>query len=135
MQDVHMNRYVQVHNVIFLKCNFVARNKTESEFYWNIKDCRNNTRSHFLLFEGKIWNPCPNGILFDIWLKLYNPSTLNIDLILWHTQLIVCALCSKMLNHALNNGLYLSLFKLIPMPHTLNFVGVGLFKFHIWILK
>ena len=24
--------------------------------------------------------------------KLYIPSTLNIDLILWHTQLIVCAL-------------------------------------------
>ena len=24
-------------------------------------------------------------------LKLYIPSTLNIDLILWHTQLIVCA--------------------------------------------
>jgi hypothetical protein len=23
--------------------------------------------------------------------KLYIPSTLNIDLILWHTQLIVCA--------------------------------------------
>ena len=24
--------------------------------------------------------------------KLYFPSTLNIDLILWHTQLIVCAM-------------------------------------------
>ena len=23
--------------------------------------------------------------------KLYIPSTLNIDLVLWHTQLIVCA--------------------------------------------
>ena len=23
--------------------------------------------------------------------KLYTPSTLNIDLILWHTQLILCA--------------------------------------------
>ena len=23
--------------------------------------------------------------------KLYTPSTLNIDLILWHTQLIMCA--------------------------------------------
>ena len=34
------------------------------------------------------------------------PSTLNIDLILWHTQL--------MLNHGLNHGLFLSLFKLIP---------------------
>ena len=45
--------------------------------------------------------------------KLYIPGTLNIDLILWHTQLIVC---SKMLNHGLNHGLFLSLFKLIPCP-------------------
>ena len=29
--------------------------------------------------------------LFDPKTKLYTPSTLNIDLILWHTQLIVCA--------------------------------------------
>ena len=28
---------------------------------------------------------------FDLGSKLYIPSTLNIDLILWHTQLIVCA--------------------------------------------
>ena len=28
---------------------------------------------------------------FDLGAKLYIPSTLNIDLILWHTQLIVCA--------------------------------------------
>ena len=31
-----------------------------------------------------------NGF-FDTQAKLYIPSTLNIDLILWHTQLIVCA--------------------------------------------
>ena len=28
---------------------------------------------------------------FRYWPKLYTPSTLNIDLILWHTQLNVCA--------------------------------------------
>ena len=38
--------------------------------------------------------------------KLYIPSTLNIDLILWHTQLIVCA----------ENGFFISLFKLISCP-------------------
>ena len=38
--------------------------------------------------------------------KLYIPSTLNIDLILWH------CVCSKMLNLRL----FLSLFKLIPCP-------------------
>ena len=47
------------------------------------------------------------------WAKLYMPSTLNIDLILSHTQLIVCA---ENLNHGLNQGFFLSLFKLILCP-------------------
>ena len=34
--------------------------------------------------------------------KLYIPSTLNTDYLLWHTQLIV--VCSKILNHGLNPG-------------------------------
>ena len=29
--------------------------------------------------------------VFILQSKLYKPNTLNIDLILWHTQLIVCA--------------------------------------------
>ena len=45
--------------------------------------------------------------------KLYIPSTLNIDLILWHTQLL---LTFKMLNHDLNHVFFLSLFKLISCP-------------------
>ena len=45
--------------------------------------------------------------------KLYIPSTLNIDLILWHTQLIVCAENS---NQGLNHGVFLSPFKLTPCP-------------------
>ena len=36
---------------------------------------------------NKILSTC----IFMICSKLYIPSTLNIDLILWHTQLIVCA--------------------------------------------
>ena len=44
--------------------------------------------------------------------KLYIPSTLNIDLILWHNWLCVL----KMLNHGLNHGFFLSLFKLITYP-------------------
>ena len=36
----------------------------------------------FILLEEDIFGAVP---------KLYIPSTLNIDLILWHTQLIVCA--------------------------------------------
>jgi hypothetical protein len=44
--------------------------------------------------------------------------------------------CSKILNHGLNHGFFLSLFKFIyTLPHTLNCMCVSLFKFHIWILK
>ena len=35
--------------------------------------------------------PVPYRDIFGLAAKLYNPSTLNLDLILWHTQLIVCA--------------------------------------------
>ena len=49
----------------------------------------------------------PGHIFFAQSPKLYIPSTLNIELILWHTQLIVCAI--KCWNH----GFFLSLFKLI----------------------
>ena len=41
--------------------------------------------------------------------KLYIPSTLNITVA--HT---IDCVCSKMLNHGLNHGLFLSLFKRIP---------------------
>ena len=37
----------------------------------------------------------------------------SIDLILWHTQLIVCAVKCY---HGLYHGLFISLFKLIPCP-------------------
>ena len=44
--------------------------------------------------------------------------------------------CSKMLNHGLNHGLFLSLFKLIPCPiYWIVYLCVSLFKFHIWISK
>ena len=65
--------------------------------------------------------------------KLHIPSTLNIDLQLWHTHW----LCEqKMLNHSINHWFFLSLFKLISCPiHTLNFMCVSLLKFYIWILE
>jgi len=47
--------------------------------------------------------------------KLYITSTLNIDLILWQrTNNWLCV--QKMLNHGLNHGVFLSLFKLISCP-------------------
>ena len=59
--------------------------------------------------------------------KLYIPSTLNIDLILWHTQLILCAITFK------SCFFFVSFFKLIPCP--IHCICVSLFEFHIWILK
>ena len=59
-------------------------------------------------------------ILVDHEAKLYIPSTLNIDLILWHTQLIVCA-------EMLNQGS----FQAYILTHTVNCMCVSLFKFHI----
>ena len=59
------------------------------------------------------------------WLQamLYIPSTLNIDLILWHTQLLVCAVksCSKS---------WVISFT-YTLPHTLNCICIILFEFHI----
>ena len=56
--------------------------------------------------------------------KLYIPSTLNIDLILWHTQLIVCAENVKSWFKSFT-------FQAYTLPHTLNCMCVSLFKFHI----
>ena len=56
--------------------------------------------------------------------KLYIPSTLNIDLILWHTHLIVCAENVKSWGFPFTFQAYI-------LPHTLNCMCVSLFKFQI----
>ena len=53
--------------------------------------------------------------------KLYIPNTLNIDLILWHTQLIVCRKCWIM-------GFPFT-FQAYILPHTLNCMCVSLLDF------
>ena len=60
--------------------------------------------------------------------KLYTPSTLNIDLILWHTQFIKCA-------ENVKSWVFPLTFQAYILPHTLNCICVNLFKFHIWILE
>ena len=50
----------------------------------------NCDRFPLLLYLCKCMLFCPKWSLTPL-PKLYIPSTLNIDLILWHTQLIVCA--------------------------------------------
>ena len=64
--------------------------------------------------------------------KLYTPSTLNIDLILWHTHLIVCAENVKSWFKAL---VFPFTFQAYILPHTLICMFVSLFKFHIRILE
>jgi hypothetical protein len=60
--------------------------------------------------------------------KLYIPSTLNIDLILWHTQLIVCA---ENVKSWFKSWVFPFTFQAYIQPHTLNCICVILFKFHI----
>ena len=64
--------------------------------------------------------------------KLYTPITLNIDLILWHTQFNVCAV--KCLQWFKSWFIHFT-FQAFTLPHTLNCMCVCLFKFQIWILK
>ena len=64
--------------------------------------------------------------------KLYTPSTLNIDLIQWHTQLIVCV---ENVKSWFKSWVFPFNFQAYILPHTLNCMCVGLFKFHIWILE
>ena len=55
--------------------------------------------------------------------KLYIPSTLNIDLILWHTQLIVCAVNVK---SWFKSWVFPFTFQAYILPHTLNCICVSL---------
>ena len=64
--------------------------------------------------------------------KLYIPSTLNIDLILWHTQLIVCA---ENVKSWFKSWVFPFTFQAYILPYTLNCMCVSLLKFHIWILE
>ena len=54
--------------------------------------------------------------------KLYIPSTLNIDLILWHTQLILCA---ENVKSWLKSWVFPFTFQAYILPHTLNCVCVS----------
>ena len=56
--------------------------------------------------------------------KLYIPTTLNIDLILWHTHFIMCA-------ENVKSWVFPFTFQAYILPHTLNCMCVSLFKFHI----
>ena len=60
--------------------------------------------------------------------KLSIPSTLNIDLILWHTQLNVCA---ENVKSWFKSWVFPFTFQAYILPHTLNCMCVSLFKFRI----
>ena len=74
-----------------------------------------------------------NKLYFDLLFKvIYLPSTLNIDLILWHTQLIVCA---ENVKSRFKSWVFPFTFQAYILPHTLNCMSVGQFEFYIWILE
>ena len=54
--------------------------------------------------------------------KLYIPSTLNIDIILWHTQLIVCA---ENVKSQFKSWIFPFTFQAYILPYTLNLEIVG----------
>ena len=60
---------------------------------------------------------------------LYTPNTLNIDLILLQTQLILCA---ENVKSWLKSWLFPFTFQAYILPHTLNYMRVSLFEFRIW---
>ena len=79
-------------------------------------------------YESRIF---PN-FLTSMTAKLYIPSTLNIDLILWHTQLIVCA---ENVKSWIKSWVFPFTFQAYILPHLLNFMCVRQFEFHIEILE
>ena len=60
--------------------------------------------------------------------KLYIPSTLNIDLMLWHIQLIVCA---ENVKSWFKSWAFPFTFQAYTLPHTLSCICVSLFK--VWV--
>ena len=64
-----------------------------------------------LMLNGAINGPLHKSVVINCLPKLYIPSTLNNDLILWHTQLIVYAVKSWVISFN---------FQAYTLPHTLN---------------
>ena len=102
---------------------------------------RNFFLSSFRRFQNQNWNGahhtafvelCLHLSRFRFFAKLSTPSTLNIDFIQWHTQLIMCAV--KWITHDLIHDFHFT-FQAYALPHTLNGICVSLFKFHTWILR
>ena len=81
------------------------------------------------LMQGMYYGNTGCGI-FKREAKLYTPSTLNVDLLPWHTQLIVFA---ENVKSWFKSWVFPFTFKAYTMPHTLNCMYISLFKFHIWI--
>ena len=106
--------FVHFRHLNHLQLSFISCLK----FSWNIKIYTTIWIDRCTLYVGKTQSR-PDT-------KLYVPSTPNINIILWHTQLIVCA---ENVTSRFKYGFFLSLFKLISCPIcTLNCMSVSLFK-------
>ena len=77
--------------------------RLETDFFWSYVTTQDTLRVAFVAWNpGSMWQLCAATMSWVGWLlelfilfaentKLYTPSTLNIEFIQWHTQLIMCA--------------------------------------------
>ena len=93
---------------------------------WSVRDLY--LCCHFKGFDElmKAWESCLKHMVPQ---KLYIPSILNIDFILWHTKLIAYAV------KWFKSWVISFTFQAYTLPHTLNCIWFSLFEFHTWILK
>ena len=117
MLELESNKQIDKRNLCLLSSQDLAIDWS----YCNKRHGKHKNRLHKGAFNNYVDRILP---FFDPSPKLYIPSTLNIDLTLWHTQLIVCA-------ENVKSWVFPFTFQAYILPHTLNCMCVSLLKFHI----
>ena len=112
--------FVHFRHLNHLQLSFISCLK----FSWNIKIYTTIWIDRCTLYVGKTQS-MPDT-------KLYIPSAPNIDIILWHTQLIVCA---ENIKSWFKSWVFPLTFQAYILLYTLDCMCVSLSKFHIWILE
>ena len=74
-------------------------------------------KNYFYEFVANVLLDQIGILIFDLHAKLYIPITLNIDLILLHTQFIVCA---ENVKSWFKSWVFSFTFQAYILPHTLN---------------
>ena len=78
-----------------------------------------NNQNNEKILQLRIYIRSTQWIISNMKAYLYIPSTLNIDLILWHTKLIVCA---ENVKPWFKSWVFPFTFQAYILPHTLNFI-------------